>query len=229
MNTKRISAISPRSAVAVLCAILVIAAPVLAGPPLICHTINIGSAQSLAWTTSADSLTGRSDFDVAKLVPDTLALLTPSTPVIVRMETLRRATIYAQSDTRVAKHLLLSLKARTEENENDALAQFDFGYLVECYKQMQWARSNGMTVWGSGSGNNPAAGVDGYASVKKAIQMRGQDPEMEFAAALITVTNSQKDHAEHARKAAAGAKEDALLARNIEANGFLAVAETAKN
>jgi|HubBroStandDraft_5_1064220.scaffolds.fasta_scaffold59813_1 hypothetical protein len=229
MNTKRISAGSSRNAIAMFCAILVIAAPVLAGPPLICHAINIGSAQSLAWTTNTNSLTGRSDFDVAKLIPETLALLTPGTPVLVRMETLRRAAIYAQSDTGVAKHLLLSLKSRVQENENDALGQFDFGYLAECYKQIQWARSKGMTMWGSGPGSNPAVGVDGYASVKKAIQMRGQDPEMEFAAALITVTSSQQDHDQHARKAVAGAKEDALLASNIEGNGFIAVTETARN
>ncbi len=33
--------------------------------------------------------------------------------------------------------------------------------------------------------------------------MRGQDPEMEFAAALITLTGSEIDHSYHVQKAIA--------------------------
>jgi hypothetical protein len=38
---------------------------------------------------------------------------------------------------------------------------------------------------------------------------------MEFAAALMTLRGPQHDHLEHAQKAIAGAKTDALLARNL--------------
>ncbi|HET8922348.1 MAG TPA: hypothetical protein VFN26_05050 [Candidatus Acidoferrum sp.] len=67
---------------------------------------------------------------------------------------------------------------------------------------------------------NPAAGVDGYAMVKKAIALRssalrGDDPQMEFAAALITLSGPREEHAQHAQKAIAGAKTDALLAQNL--------------
>ncbi len=62
---------------------------------------------------------------------------------------------------------------------------------------------------------NPASGVDGYALVKKAIALRGDDPQMEFAAALITLSGPREEHAQHAQKAIAGAKADALLAQNL--------------
>ena len=40
---------------------------------------------------------------------------------------------------------------------------------------------------------NPAAGIDGYSLVSKAIALRGKtDPQMELAAALITLRGPQK-------------------------------------
>jgi len=116
-------------------ALLVIVAPAVAGPPLICHAVDIGTANSLPWTSSGWNLSGQETYDVSHLVPDTLALLAPSTPVLVRMETMRRATLYAQKRTAVATELLMRLEARTRENPKDALAAFDFGYLAETYKQ----------------------------------------------------------------------------------------------
>src|ERR1700676_4872110 len=120
---------------AIIAALAVMAAPALAGPPLICHSIDIGAAQSLPWTSSGWNLSGQENYDVSHLVQNTLALLEPNTPVLVRMETLRRATLYAQQRTAVAKELLLRMEARTQENPKDALAAFDFGYLAESYKQ----------------------------------------------------------------------------------------------
>ena len=76
---------------------------------------------------------------------------------------------------------------------------------------------------------NPAANLDGYALVKKAIALRGQDPQMEFAAALITLDGAQADHEQHVLKATAGAKDDPLLAQNLKSrymgDGGLTVAE----
>lgn len=188
------------------------AASALAGPPLICHAIHIGSAHSLPWSGDSWNLTGHENYDVSHLVPDTLALLNPSTPVLVRMETLRRATLYASGDSKVAKELLLRLRARTNENASDAFASFDFGYLVECYRQMGIAAHYGMFKSSPGGLINS---VDGYSWVKKAIELRGGDAEMEFAAALITSEISVQDRAEHLNKAVAGCKTDALLAENL--------------
>ncbi len=198
-------------------ALLLIAAPVLAGPPLICHVIDIGAEQSLPWTSTGWNLSGQEQYDVSRLVPDTLALLTPSAPVLLRMETLRRATLYGQQRTAVAKELLLRLEARTRENPKDGLAAFDFGYLVECYKQASWLHQH--TDWlkasGDATGANLATKIDGYSWVVKAITLRRSDPQMEFAAALMTTDGARSEHDRHLQNAMAGAKADAMLARNL--------------
>src|SRR5882757_9911375 len=174
-------------------ALLMIAAPALAGPPLICHAIDVGAEQSLPWTSTGWNLSGQEQYDVSRLVPDTLALLTPSAPVLLRLE------------------------ARTRENPKDALAAFDFGYLVECYKQASWLHKH--TDWlkasGDATGANLATKIDGYSWVVKAITLRGSDPQMEFAAALMTTEGARSEHERHLQSAMAGAKADAMLARNL--------------
>lgn len=213
----------------VLLAVFVIPQTVKAGPPLICHPFHIGDARSLPWA-GGDARSGanwrgvKSDYDLSRLVEDTLALLTPEAPVIVRMETLRRATVYAVwamrdravglsvKDDKVARALLARLEARAREAEAkgkpDALASFDAGYLAECYKQ------SGLDT-----------GTNGYGSVLKAIGLRGGDAEMELAAALISMQGRQKETAAHAERAWAGAKTDSLLAINL-ASHFIGEGET---
>ena len=141
------------------------------------------------------------------LTRDTLEILDSNAPVLVRMETLRRATLYARQDPQVAKELLTRLHARAENSDAGklgALAWFDAGYLAETYKQ-----------WIGDGEPNPAKGLDGYGWVKKAISLRASDPEMEFAAALITLSGPEREHNDHVEKAMAGAKADPLLAQNL--------------
>ena len=52
----------------------------------------------------------------------------------------------------------------------------------------------------------------------KAISLRGSDPEMEFAAALITLSGPDGAHRDHVQKTMAGAKSDSLLAQNLASN-----------
>jgi hypothetical protein len=196
-----------RLASAIVTTLLGLATSAHAGPPLICHPLDIGQAKSLPWI---DVNHGNTDYDLKNLTRDTLVILDANTPVVVRMETLRRATLYARQDSRVAKELLTRLHARATDSDGGnlgALAWFDVGYLAETYKQ-----------WLSKSEPNPASGVDGYALVKKAISLRGSDPEMEFAAALITLAGPERDRMDHLEKAMAGAKNDPLLARNLALN-----------
>ena len=192
--------------------VLVFVNAALAGQPLICHPFDIGKEKSLPWTGTSWNLSGNEGYETSHLSQDTLDLLDTKMPVIVRMETLRRATLYAGKDLKAAKELLTRLHARANAAENtkspDALALFDFGYLVETYNQ------------GLRKDQNPAAGVDGYAFVKNALAQRGNNPEMEFAAALITLGRAQAEHEEHVRKAMTGAKSDPLLSRNL-AKSFL--------
>jgi hypothetical protein len=205
MNTHAFSRL-PISIVAVLLGFTTFAQ---AGPLLICHPIEIGQAQSLPWVEWNHR--GSTDYDLKNLTRDTLAILASNTPVLVRMETLRRATIYGRQDPQVAKELITRLQARAANSDaaghTDALAWFDVGYLAEAYKQ-----------WMGKGEPNPAAGLDGYSWVRKAISLRGSDPEMEFAAALITLTGPESAHRDHARKAMAGAQSDPLLAQNLASN-----------
>jgi len=187
-------------------AILGLKTVAFAGPPLICHPIEIGQAKSLPWV-DLNFHKGDQGYDLKNLTRDTLAILDSNPSVLVRMETLRRATLYARQDPQVAKELITRLNARaTHANGGNtgALAWFDVGYLAEAYKQ--WMR-NGEP--------NPARGLDGYAWVKKAIELRGSDAEMEFAAALITLSGPDGEHRDHVEKAMAGAKSDPLLAQNL--------------
>ena len=206
---------SSRVFVVLLATLLCLATVAKAGPPLICHSVEIGSAKSLPWISHDWNLSGGETYDTKNLVRDTLEILAPDTPVLVRMETLRRATLYARKDPLAAKELLARLHARATPAESsgrpDALAWFDVGYLAEAYKQ--WIGQSWMKV--SKDEQNPAAGLDGYALVKKAIGLRGSDPQMEFAAALITLSGPAEEHRQHALKAIAGAKIDPLLAQNL--------------
>ena len=204
---------SRRCVIGTLVLSLVLATPALAGPPLICHPIAIGQAHSLLWTSQRWNLSGTENYDVKNLVPDALAILNPNTPVLVRMETLRRATLYVQNNPQTARELLARLHARTTSAQNaghpDALALFDEGYLAETYKQ-----------WLGKDSSNPAIGIDGYACVKRAIELRGQDPQMEFAAALITLSGPKDAHHEHVLRATAGANKDPLLAQNLSSRSM---------
>lgn len=191
--------------------LFVLVTSALAGPPLICHSIEIGTARSLPWTGTAWNLSGNENYDTKNLVRDTLAILDSNPPVLVRMETLRRATLYAREDPQAAKELLIRLHARTELKQAAALAWFDAGYLAAAYGQ--WLKQN------------PAGGLDAYSLVQKALSLRGNDPEMEFAAALITLNSPERDHQEHARRAIAGGKTDPLLAQNLS-RSFLGDKET---
>jgi hypothetical protein len=204
--------------VAVATAMLFFANVAQAGPPLICHTFEIGQAKSLPWVSHSWNLSGTENYDTKNLVKDTLEILKPDMPALVRMETLRRATLYARKDPLAAKELLARLHARATAADSaghpDALAWFDAGYLVETYKQWLGQNLPHMTD-GMRMDPSPAAGVDGYAWVKKAIALRGDDAQMEFAAALITLSGPRDEHAQHAQRAIAAAKSDALLAQNL--------------
>jgi hypothetical protein len=192
-----------------LATLFVLASPAVAGPPLVCHPFDIGNAKSLPWISHDWNLSGGENYDTKNLSSDTIAILDASRVPLVHMETLRRATLYARKDPVAAKQLLLTLVARAQSSASssnpDAFALFDAAYLTEAYKQ-----------WLGEKNQNPANGLDGFVWLRRAVQLRGNDPQMEFAAALVTLRGPQAEHQEYAQKAAAGAKNDELLARNLE-------------
>jgi len=193
--------------------VALLATSALAGPPLVCHVFDIGNAKSLPWTSQGWSLTGTESYDTKNLAADTIAILDSDSTVLVHMETLRRAMLYGQKDPVAGKQLLLKLLARADAAAKDspvaALASFDVGYLAETYGQYQWVYKTAA---------NPAQGLDGYARVKKALEIRGNDPQMEFAAALMTLDAPASERQEHTQRAFAGANNDPLLARNLAAH-----------
>jgi hypothetical protein len=198
-------------------ALILVPGLAFAGPPLLCHPYDIGSAASLPWGQSwADGMPG---YDVAHLVSDTEALLGPQTPVIVRMETLRRAAIYASRDGKAASALLdrLTAKARASQKAGrpDALALLDAAYVAGALDEL--VAIGGVAPYKEKIGGVRAALGSANASslIAESLAAQPNDPTIEFAAALIA---SDKDHSayeEHARRAKQGASKDPLLARNL--------------
>jgi len=205
------------AALLTLAAVLLLPAAALAGPPLVCHPFNIGDAKSLPFEGPGWSQV-QSGYDTSRLVDDTMALLTPDTPVIVRMETLRRASLYARNDAHLAQALLDRVQARAagikdERRDRTALlAWFDLGYLAETYRQAVASTQHAATEAMKFQQPNP--NLDGYALIQRAIE-RGGGAEMEFAAALVTASNHDRNHSQHLQNAITGAKPRSLLAVNL--------------
>jgi hypothetical protein len=206
---------SVRYACVLLVCLMAMQLTALAGQPLICHPYTIGDASSLPWSNGPEKFAVKIDYDVNRVVNDTLALLKPDTPIIVRMETLRRATIYTLWHPRnqdaavkargqqLADELLAQLLTRTQANaRKDAagtIALFDAGYLLSTYRQSGWQAKQ-------------HANLDAYAMVRQAAEQSG-DATMEFAAALSTYDKALRRV--HLQKALANAPEGSLLARNL--------------
>ena len=197
---------------------LAIAVPAIAGPPLLCHPFDIGSARSLPWDGTRSWQGGLSSYPLVRLVNDTEALLGPSTPVIVRMETLRRAAIYASGNVQVATDLFTRLTSRARASEQagtpDALAYLDAAYYTEAIREIaeitEIARDRAPML------RALVRGSDAYSLATSSIAARPGDPAIEFAAALIALDRHRAAYQVHAGRARAGAHQDALLARNID-------------
>lgn len=185
-----------------------------AGTPLICNPYTIGEARSLP----AGEWKGVDPrYDRSRLTEDTLALLTPETPTLVRMETLRRAAIYATgnlrkwqgasytSDDRAsAQSLLAALRTRTANvtEANADLALFDLGFFAETLRQAQL---------------DPA--LDGYPLLLKVAERYPQDADIQFALALASIYPDRKpDHGLHLQLARTGATPGSLLAANLQSH-----------
>jgi hypothetical protein len=187
-----------------------------AGPPLVCHAFEIGQAQSLPWAGGPNWHSPDPSYDTKQLIPDTLNLLTAKTPVLVRMETLRRAAIYSSKQPALAYELLSKLMGRalsadvsqntagkTNAGQNSAaMAWFDAGYLVETYRQAGWDQKP-----------NLAEGLDGYGWTLKALELGGESADIEFAASLMKINGAWPNR--HFRKALSEAPKGSLLARNL--------------
>jgi hypothetical protein len=149
-----------------------------------------------------------------------LALLSPDAPILDRMENMRRATIYADENPRMAAELLRAVVERTKTKPADARAEalewFDAGYLVETYRQLGLIYQHEMrpahSRWTS-LVPEELAELDGYALVQKAITLAPESrAELEFAAALMSREPLMTMHFQHA---ASSTQAGSLLAQNL--------------
>ena len=206
---------------ALLAAALSVASVASAGPPLICHPFTTGTgAPLLPWAEGNQWHQPDRSYDRANLVADTLSLLSADAPILVRMENMRRAAIYADENPSTAAALLTAVVERTKTKPGDARAQalewFDAGYLVETYRQLGLIYQHGMLpTHGRWTTLVPPelAALDGYALVQKAVALAPESKaELDFASALMS---REPLTATHLRRAASGAAEGSLLAQNL--------------
>lgn len=189
------------------------------GPPLLCVEIDIGDAKSLPWGKGAFD-TGKG-LDRKRIVRQTLEVLKTADSTLVRMETLRRATVHLERDEPQCESLLarlawIALDQDANPNASDAdraRAWFDAGYFAAC-------------LWHAGLDIGWKPGWDsdaqGYSWLTHAIRLSGGDPTMHFATANAVhpgMRKSRRDLYEaHMRPAIVGAGKDGLLRRNIDAH-----------
>jgi hypothetical protein len=205
-HTVRTNSLSIIAATA-LTVVAVVCTPLLAGPPLICHPVEIGDAKCLpldgGYTGTAEAI----------------AILDAERDPLVHMETLRRATIAIGQDRTRALELAASLMSRAldaetagETGPEAALRWLDAGYLVACLGQ------NGVRLDLPGAAAKPTRGareVPGYAWVGRAVALDSENAGLHFAAALMTVDRGGPVHDEHLARARALAAGGTLLARNL--------------
>ena len=168
--------IRPLLVATVALAAVLLSRPALAGPPLLCFPFDIGAARSLPM--------GHGDWHDDR--PDVRRVAARARHARAagaghagdgRMETIRRATIYAAAHPKLATALFDELQARAAAPQPGvaALSVFDFGYLVESYKEAKFLFKEPLTAIDR---------IDGYQLVLKAHALQN-DAAMQQAATLI--------------------------------------------
>lgn len=159
------------------------ACSLLAGPPILCHPLDIGSAKSLPWRSGPDWNNPDPKYDVSRLSRDTIAVLTPAAALNVRMETLRRAAVYAVQQEGLVSEVAAQLLARAANSEAagkpDAMAWFDAGYFAEAMRQMAFvqhymsARERAGWRW-----NGESWALDGKPWMERAVRLGAKGLEL---------------------------------------------------
>jgi len=165
------------------------AAAAMAGPPLICHPIDIGSAKSLPWKDLKNWNGTDPQYSLNALSTDTLAILTPNAPIELRMETLRRAAIYSAKSETAAENLAARLVARIADWEAagkpSANVWFDAGYYVESLRQIKFVyRYNMMSAAEKAQWkvrDDDSGALDGKPWIEKAIRLGGKGMDVALA------------------------------------------------
>ena len=190
-------------------AVLLATSFAVAGPPTICHPVEIGDAECLPW--GSKPLQRSSGFRTSQLVAKTIKALDNSSSALVHMETLRRAALYSDRDKGLAARMIGALMARALDAEaaggDKSLAWLDAGYLAQCYDQL------GVHT---GVRYGSSRGIVGYAWVLQSLELSPDDAELEFAAAMVTARGGGPEHERHAARVRTLAGKDSLVSRNLE-------------
>jgi hypothetical protein len=206
---KRITASS--AAFLLACTLIITVRTAEGGPPLICHPIDIGNHRSLPW--GAGAFDCDRDYGPDAVVRDTLAILGGDERVLVRMETMRRAGLYLQNDQQHAAALREALERRVLDAEaagrHEALAWFDAGYFAQTLDQLGVSGQHRTEA-------KQSAEIDGYAWITRAIELRNDDADLQFAAAMVTALANTPEHAAHVQRARELGAADELLVRNLD-------------
>lgn len=199
----------PTSLCLCVSAVLLSASIAAAGPPLICHAVEVGDAECLPWGDKPFKQSR--GFPTSELVGRTVKALTGTSSALVHMETLRRAALYSERDGELATQLIGALMARALDAEaagtDASLAWLDAGYLAQCYDQL--GVRTGVQCGSSGC-------IVGYAWVRRSIELSPDDAELEFAAAMMTALAGGSEHERHVARVRKLAARDSLVSRNLE-------------
>ncbi len=203
------------------------------GPPTICFPIDIGDGVSLPWSED-DKPVGYDPFsrveaagggETAAVIKDTLAILEKESSALVRMETLRRATFYANgmktkgrppewlADRLMSEVLSRAIDREAADDDDKATeekgmadAWLDAAWLRACYGDLREHSATRQYDW----------------LIRGMILNGSKNPDFDFAAAVLTMHAKAlgRDrlapfHAGHVTRAAIGAKEGSLLAKNL--------------
>jgi len=187
--------------------LVVLAGAALAGPPLICEPFAIGRDASLPWSAHKDSWDEvDAGYKSDNLAADTLKLLDSTQPMLTRMETLRRATVYSSRNAAAGLDLGNRLLARALEAEvrgqANSVALFDAGYFVESMRAISHITSG-----------KPLADIDGYDLARRSLPGLRDKVTAEYALGLMKSETAWPN--EHIRRAVAGAPEGSPLAQSI--------------
>jgi hypothetical protein len=169
-----------------------LAAPALAGPPLICHALDIGSQRSLPWLSNGGWNGVDPAYDLTRLSDDTVNLLAPDAPIAVHMETLRRAAIYSAQSAGLSDRLTIRLLGRALDTivgeKPDPRPLFDAGYFIETlreaarvYPMLHGADRDAWTI------RSDTIAIDGLSLVREAARLGDGDAQ----AAVSTIERAR--------------------------------------
>ena len=193
-------------------------APAAWGPPVLCHRLDIGDAESLPFGEGAfgrDPALARED-----VTTRTLAVLEASDDAFVHMETVRRAVVLLahgrlEEEKRLTGELLTALETRARtlagaDGQGDArpararragLAAFDVAWALQALEE-------------SGHLPRPADAIEGW--VEKALAGRGDDARMAMGVSVLCFAQGEdRMMYEQLEVALADPDTEGLLAENL--------------